>query len=84
MFADFFQMASYICMQEKFKTEDERKLCCEQEGVKVSLENLMTFPWIKNKVVSGELVLYGWFFSIFDRCLKILDEETGEFKEFVV
>ena len=42
----------------------ERQLCCEKETVKVSLENLMTFPWIADRVAAGELRLHGAHFDI--------------------
>jgi carbonic anhydrase len=36
----------------------------EQAAIKVSLDNLMTFPWIERKVKAKELVLHGWWFDI--------------------
>ncbi|MBH0113389.1 carbonic anhydrase [Novosphingobium sp. YJ-S2-02] len=52
----------------------------ELAGVKVSLANLLTFPWVAEKVASGELTLRGAFFAISDGILHLLDEESGEFK----
>ena len=41
------------------------KICaCEQASVLVSLENLLTFPWIQKKVEQGELTLHGWYFDL--------------------
>ena len=37
---------------------------CEHEAVKVSLDHLMTFPWVKERVESDELHLHGWYFGI--------------------
>ena len=51
----------------------------EQAAVKVSLENLMTFPCIRRKVRDGELTLRGAFFAISDGVLHVLDQGTGEF-----
>jgi carbonic anhydrase len=51
----------------------------EQEAVKVSLANLRTFPWIREKEASGALALKGAFFAISDGILHILDEQTGAF-----
>lgn len=51
----------------------------EQAGVKVSLQNLRTFPCIRSKERSGELKLSGAFFAISDGLLHVLDEATGEF-----
>jgi carbonic anhydrase len=38
--------------------------CCEYELVKVSLTNLMTFPWIAERVAAGSLRLHGAWFGI--------------------
>lgn len=51
----------------------------EQEGVKVSLANLRTFPCVRSKERKGELRLVGAFFAISDGQLHILDEESGVF-----
>ena len=48
-------------------------------GVKVSLDNLRTFPCIEEKEKRGTLRLRGAFFAISDGVLHILDEKTGEF-----
>jgi carbonic anhydrase len=42
----------------------EQLHACEQKAILVSLENLMTFPWVKERVESGALALHGWYFDI--------------------
>ncbi len=37
---------------------------CEHEAIKVSLDHLMTFPWVKERVEQGGLTLHGWYFGI--------------------
>jgi carbonic anhydrase len=37
---------------------------CEQAAILVSLENLMTYPWIARRVEAGALHLHGWYFDI--------------------
>lgn len=37
---------------------------CEQAAILVSLENLMTYPWIAERVAAGEMHLHGWYFDI--------------------
>jgi carbonic anhydrase len=32
----------------------------EKEAVKISTNNLLSFPWIKDRVVSGGLKIHGW------------------------
>ncbi len=45
-------------------TPDERQQCCEHEVIKISLANLMTFPWIAERVGAGSLTLSGVWFAI--------------------
>ncbi|MDP3908063.1 carbonic anhydrase [Novosphingobium sp.] len=51
----------------------------EQAGVRVSIDNLRTFPCIRRKERDGELKLRGAFFAISDGVLHVLDEDSGEF-----
>ncbi|WP_336986444.1 carbonic anhydrase [Altererythrobacter aquiaggeris] len=60
-------------------TGPEAERAMEHEGVKVSLQNLRTFPNIKQKEAEGSLVLRGTFFAIADGVLHLLDEKSGEF-----
>jgi carbonic anhydrase len=44
---------------------EERQLrILEQEAIKTSLANLLTFPWIEARVAEGRLRLHGWSFDI--------------------
>lgn len=51
----------------------------EQAAVRVSLDNLRTFPCIQRKTRDGELRLRGAFFAISDGVLHLMDEESGAF-----
>ena len=44
---------------------------CEHESIRVSLANLLTFPWIKSRVDEGRLTLAGMHFNV----------QTGTLKE---
>lgn len=51
----------------------------ELAAVKVSIDNLRTFPCVREKEASGELSLRGAHFAISDGILSLLDEASGEF-----
>ncbi len=51
----------------------------ELEGVRVSLRNLRTFPWVLEREQAGSLKLHGAYFAIADGVLHVLDEQTGAF-----
>ena len=61
------------------KTFAEQCRACEQASIKISLKNLMTFPWIKQKVESGELALHGWYFDIEQGALLACNQADGSF-----
>ena len=58
-----------------------QRKACEQGAIALSLENLMTFPWIKERVEAGKLTLHGWYFDI--DAGELLGYEAGGFAELV-
>ncbi|MDB5490670.1 MAG: carbonic anhydrase family protein [Micavibrio sp.] len=56
-------------------TEEERQSCCEQEVIKVSIANIMTFPWVAERVATGALNVHGAWFAIHSGILMILQPD---------
>jgi carbonic anhydrase len=54
---------------------EHRQTACEHESVKLSLEHLMTFPWIRQPVAAGDLALVGCYFDIRTGILERLGED---------
>jgi carbonic anhydrase len=52
----------------------------EKAAVFRSLENLMTFPFVRAAVEQGELQLHGAYFGVAEGSLFVLDRTTKEFK----
>ena len=50
----------------------ERQLAAEQDVVRLSLRNLMSFPWIAERAAAGKLTLVGAWFSIETGTLMLL------------
>ena len=46
------------------KPAEDQARACEQEAILVSLDNLLTFPWIMERVANKKLVLHGWYFDM--------------------
>ena len=61
-------------------SEDEKARVCEQSAVLVSLENLMTFPSIRERVSDGRLHLHGWYLDIRSCTLHIYDPIEQRFE----
>jgi carbonic anhydrase len=52
---------------------------CEKESIILSLDNLLTFPWIKSAVEAERIKLHGWYFSVQEGTLQEYDVGTGKF-----
>jgi carbonic anhydrase len=57
----------------------ERHVTMERDCVRLSLDNLMTFPFIAERVKTGTLALHGGRFGIANGELEMLDPKTGDF-----
>lgn len=58
--------------------EQQVELCCQQSLFN-SLQNLRTFPWVRQKVSQGELFLHAWYFDLTAGELLALNEAKKEF-----
>ena len=64
-------------------TPQEQAKACEQYAIALSLENLTTFPWIRERVDAGELTLHGWYFDIETGQLLGFSPATAKFTPLV-
>lgn len=46
------------------KSSQEQHHACELASILHSLDNLLTYPWLKRRVEQGKLALHGWYFDI--------------------
>ena len=67
--ADF--VAGWIGIAQRARTvalrcdvPEQRQEIAEHEAVRISLENLMTFPWVAEAVAEGRLTLHGAHFGV--------------------
>ena len=58
---------------------DARALACEQEAIGISLGNLATFPWIRERLDAGTLELHGWYYDMETGTLARLDTQRRAF-----
>lgn len=60
---------------------DDDQAACEREVVRVSLDNLRSFPWIERAEAEGRLKLVGARFDVATGVLAVLDDASDEFHE---
>lgn len=61
--------------------DEDRAEALEQAVVLTSLNNLMTFPWIKSGVAEGRIALHGWYFDMVHGRLLAYDFVARKFNE---
>jgi carbonic anhydrase len=66
--------------QRDHETRTEFATRIEKAAVFRSLENLMTFPFVRTGVERGELHLHGAYFGVAEGSLFVLDPATKEFR----
>ena len=69
-----------IVEQRSHETMQDFVTRIEKAAVFRSLENLMTFPFVRSHVESGELQLHGAYFGVAEGTLFVLDKAAKEFR----
>ncbi|MGZ9112587.1 MAG: carbonic anhydrase, partial [Rhodoplanes sp.] len=59
--------------------EDQLRIC-GQEAIKTSLANLLSFPWIEERVNAGTLRIHGWNFDIRDGAMDVYVPRLDRFQ----
>lgn len=63
------------------ETLEEQAHHCEKLAPLISLENLLSFPWIKEKVMTQQLQLHAWYFDLQEGCVKTYDSIQKKYLE---
>jgi carbonic anhydrase len=56
-----------------------KQRACERAGIRTSLMNLMTFPFIRQRVEDGRVKLYGWYYDLENGELMQYDPDKDRF-----
>jgi carbonic anhydrase len=66
--------------QREYETMQDFTIRIEKAAVFRSLENLMTFPFVRERVENGEIDLHGAYFGVAEGSLFVLDPVAREFR----
>ncbi len=69
-----------VVEQREHETMQDFVTRIEKAAVFRSLENLMTFPFVRRAVEAGQMQLHGAYFGVAEGSLFVLDKATKEFK----
>lgn len=65
----------------KHKPRELQRKACEEASILISLENLLSFPWVAQRVNEGKLALHGWYFDLEAGQLLGYHPDTGAFEK---
>ena len=68
-----------VLASHQLKTQQEKQAALEMEGIKTSIKNLRTFPFVSDLEVRGKLNLHGTYFDIKTGVLSVLNHSRGIF-----
>ncbi len=68
-----------VLASHQMSSQAEKLAALEQEGVKTSIKNLRTFPFVKDLEEKGKLNLHGAYFDIKSGTLSVLNHSRGVF-----
>ncbi len=66
-----------VLQRAELTSIDEQAHACEHEAIKVSLQNLRSFPWVQQRLDDNTLQLHGWYYDMRDGSLLALHEQSG-------
>ena len=68
-----------ICQKHTHDSDAIKNRQCEQAAILVSLNNLLSYPWLAQRAKEGLLQLDGWYFDMHDGALWGLNSEQKKF-----
>lgn len=68
-----------VLASHQVASDEDRQRALEMEGIKQSIQNLRTFPFVKEREDKGRLSLHGAHFDIKTGTLSVLNHSRGAF-----
>ncbi|KAJ3072811.1 hypothetical protein HDU98_002835 [Podochytrium sp. JEL0797] len=65
------------------KDMDTQCRACEHASILLSLENLVSYPWVREKLMNETISIHGWYFDFEDGELLALNPDTLVFEPLV-
>lgn len=70
---------AHVLARDDLTTPEARSCACEHAAIRLSFKNLLTFPWVAERVEQKTLQLHGWYYDLDRGDLLALDEADERF-----
>ncbi|RXJ80857.1 carbonic anhydrase [Arcobacter sp. F2176] len=64
-----------------YKNKEDLYKATEKNSIICQLENLLTYPAIKRKVLTKEITIHGWYYNLIDGSIEFYDQINNEYKD---
>ncbi|WP_419768002.1 carbonic anhydrase [Arcobacter sp.] len=64
-----------------YKNKEDLYKATEKNSIICQLENLLTYPAIKRKVLTKEITIHGWYYNLIDGSIEFYDHINNEYKD---
>lgn len=68
-----------VLNNKELQTLNEQAHACELDAIKISLQNLQTFPCVKERVKNNSLKLHGWYYDMTSGDVLRFDDESNRY-----
>ena len=72
-------VAREVLLNDEIEDLGDKVCACSRLTLGLSLDNLMSYPWVADAIENNKLALHGWYFDLSKGELEQLNPETGEF-----
>jgi hypothetical protein len=72
-----------FCRHFGHKDRKTQQRACEHASILLSLENLVTYPWIRDRLLNETIAIHGWYFDFEGGELWGLNADTHAFEPLV-
>lgn len=72
-----------VLLQMPSATAEQQQQACEMGAILVSLRNLASYPWIRERMEQGSLTVHGWYFDLKSGALLAYSERADAFLPLV-
>ena len=73
----------FVCTHHAGVSQEKQLALAERAAVLVSLENLLSYPWVAERVQQCTLTLHGWYFDMHSGSLWGYDTDARQFLPLV-
>ena len=75
--------AKELTLKKVYQTKEELYRATEKNSLICQLDNLLTYPVIKEQIKTNTLKIHGWYYNLIDGSIEYYDKQTNTFNDLL-